>query len=232
MCASSVASYLGIIQSGRVDLSDIVASSGVFDREWYLSRYADVQVLGLSPERHFVKIGQWIGRGISALHPSAVSVPTDLMSAVRSTRQVSYCIPVMNRPDDIRSSLKFNLDQNRDLKNDVEFIVLFFDQDNSTHDWIRQEFADDLRTSYLRLVLSTKLKEWHFCKAKTAFADLFEEKFIQASMETISLLVKRQNSSSSLRIVLDQTSSSTISQETGVMGRAGGSAYPGNYTSV
>lgn len=40
----------------------LVEESGLFDEEWYLSEYADVQMTGLHPIKHYLKYGAALGR--------------------------------------------------------------------------------------------------------------------------------------------------------------------------
>jgi hypothetical protein len=75
----------------------------------------------------------------------------------------------MNRPDDIRLTLQHNLEENRGYQDSIEFIVLFLDEDTETHDWIRDAFAPDLASGYLRLIVASTLPFWHFGRAKNAF---------------------------------------------------------------
>lgn len=46
-------------------------SSGLFDPEWYVQRYADVGMSGLNPFEHFVQIGIWLERNPCADFNSA-----------------------------------------------------------------------------------------------------------------------------------------------------------------
>jgi hypothetical protein len=36
---------------------EIVAASGLFDREWYLAEYPDVKAVGLDPIEHYLRVG-------------------------------------------------------------------------------------------------------------------------------------------------------------------------------
>lgn len=150
------------------DLSDIVEGSPHFDPHWYGCFYADVGRGKLSPARHFQRFGQWMQRGISADQPDSAQYG-DLIRALRRAPTISYCIPIMNRPDDIRVTLPANLEENRAFEERLEFLVLFFDEDRATHDWIRHTFADDIKSGYLRLIISQELTYWHFGRAKNAF---------------------------------------------------------------
>jgi hypothetical protein len=150
------------------DLSDIVDHWPHFDSQWYKANYADVARGNIGPARHFQRFGQWMQRGISAEQPNA-ALCQDLILALRRAPDISYCIPIMNRSDDIRTSLPENLAENRSFADRLEFLVIFFDDDQDTHEWIRDEFAADIKSGYLRVIISRELKSWHFGRAKNAF---------------------------------------------------------------
>jgi len=149
-------------------MTDVVLNSGIFNAEWYSEVYPDVSTTGLSPAAHYAKYGQWLGRGVSAKHPNS-EASRALINALRAARKISYCVPIMNRPNDIKETLKANLDENRSLSEQIEFIVIFYDDDRETHDWIRSNFSEELHTGYLRLIIADKLSHWHFGRAKNGF---------------------------------------------------------------
>jgi hypothetical protein len=150
------------------DITDIVANSVDFDPAWYQSTFPDVGCSRLSPIEHFVQYGCWLDRGISAHQPHGNDIP-QLRGALRARRVISYCTPLMHRSADIKLTLKLNLEENRTYQDQIEFIVLFLDADTRTHAWIRDEFAPDLATGYLRLIVAPTLPVWHFGRAKNAF---------------------------------------------------------------
>lgn len=87
-------------------------------------------------------------------------------------KQVSFCIPVMNRLDDIKVTLEKNLLDNIEDKEIVEFIVVSFDKDLSTSSWIRANFKEYIDIGYLKVFDSDILESWHFGKAKNVFKEL------------------------------------------------------------
>jgi hypothetical protein len=155
----------------RADLGDVVLNSGFFDARWYLETYPDVAASGLSPATHFARYGQWLGRGVSAQRPTAQQAGS-LLEALRAGRRISYCIPIMNRGEDVKWTLRENIEANRPHQSDIEFVLLFLDEDWQTHDWVRREFTSELSNGYLRLVLSEPLAVWHFGRAKNRFCPL------------------------------------------------------------
>lgn len=82
---------------------------------------------------------------------------------------LSFCIPVMNRLSDLQATLQRNLDDNWSQRDQVEFIVMCFDTNTETSDWIQQNFSEDLSTGYLRFYQSDRLQNWHFGRAKNSF---------------------------------------------------------------
>lgn len=156
------------LEKMRPNISDLVINSGAFDAGWYSRVYPDVMASGMTPAAHFARYGQWLGRGISAQRPNAEQTSA-IVKTLRAKRQVSYCIPIMNRPDDIKQTLRENLERNRTHEDKIEFIVLFLDEDVGTHQWIQREFVSDLISGYLRLIISPPLARWHFGRAKNRF---------------------------------------------------------------
>jgi glycosyltransferase involved in cell wall biosynthesis len=51
---------------------DIVKCSHLFDRDWYVSEYADVVEINLTPEEHYVRYGALLGRNPSELFSSQI----------------------------------------------------------------------------------------------------------------------------------------------------------------
>lgn len=96
--------------------------------------------------------------------------------------KLSFCIPVMNRLDDLRATLARNLEDNRESKGRVEFIVVSFDPDDAVEQWIKQHFKAELEDEYLRFHQAEPLEYWHFGRAKNAFRELMRGR-IYASLD-------------------------------------------------
>lgn len=103
---------------------------------------------------------------------------------------ISYCIPVMNRGGDLRSTLDFNLRENRVFGGHVEFVVMFFDEDYQTHEWVKSNFADDMERGYLRIVASA-LPYWHFGRAKNAFRKVLRGR-VYSSLDADNFVTRAQ----------------------------------------
>ena len=87
-------------------------------------------------------------------------------------RKISYCIPVMNRLDDIKGTLAYNLDANSAYHDDIEFLVIEFGESHEVSEWISSEpaFQHALSEGVLRAVSDQEtLDTWHFGRAKNAF---------------------------------------------------------------
>jgi hypothetical protein len=142
---------------------DVLLNAGAFDARWYAEAYPDAAAQGLSSEEHFARIGHGLGRGLG---PSRPAPDPDLARALARRPVVSYCVALMNRGEDLRATLRTNLEENRPLADSLEFVVVFLDEDRATQDWVRREFAPDLATGFLRLIVEPPLDLWHFGRAK------------------------------------------------------------------
>ncbi|WJS86322.1 glycosyltransferase family 2 protein [Paracoccus sp. TOH] len=146
---------------------DIIENTVGFDAEWYAATYPDAGLLGMPPHRHYAYFGRLLGRGIQADFGDPME-DAALAAALLRKPRISYCTPIMNRPDDIRGTLAANLEANRPLADQVEFIVVFLDEDRETQGWVRENFPEDLASGYLRMVVETPLDSWHFGRAKNS----------------------------------------------------------------
>lgn len=146
---------------------DIIENTVGFDSEWYAATYPDAGVLGISARRHYAYFGHFLNRGIRADFENPMDNP-ELADALLRQPRISYCTPIMNRPDDIRGTLAANLESNRILADQIEFIVVFLDKDRETQDWIRAAFPEELASGYLRMIVKAPLDGWHFGRAKNS----------------------------------------------------------------
>lgn len=96
--------------------------------------------------------------------------------------ELSFCIPVLNRLSDLKTTLKKNLLDNINHSNLIEFIVVCFDDDDACENWIKNNFQKELESNYLRFYKIQNLKEWHFGIAKNKFKNLIRGK-IYASLD-------------------------------------------------
>lgn len=106
-------------------------------------------------------------------------------------KRLSFCIPIMNRLDDIKVTLRQNLDDNFEDKHNVEFIVVCFDKNNLVKKWIFDNFKKELDCAYLRFYhLESELDFWHFGKAKNIFKNYIRGS-IYASLDGDNFTGKR-----------------------------------------
>jgi len=95
---------------------------------------------------------------------------------------LSFCVPVMNRLSDIQATLRKNLEDNIEDRHRIEFIVVCFDKNDDTANWVNDNFQEELGFGYLRFIKSNRLGNWHFGKAKNCFRDYINGK-IYASLD-------------------------------------------------
>ncbi|WP_304066849.1 glycosyltransferase family A protein [Pedobacter glucosidilyticus] len=81
-------------------------------------------------------------------------------------KKISFCITCKNRFHQISQTLTKNLSDNRHNKDIVEFVLINFNSNDGLHEWIVQNFKDELKSGYLKYLLSKTLIEWHASTAK------------------------------------------------------------------
>ena len=151
----------------RIRRADIIQHYAEFDALWYESYFPDVRLSGLSPAQHFCAFGMAFGRPMRSRAEGTPTYSSDMLGAALLRRpKISFCIPIMNRPDDIRSTLAWNLEENCAFSEVIEFVLIFMDEDINTHDWVRRSFPNALKSGFLRMIVKPPLDSWHFGKAK------------------------------------------------------------------
>lgn len=81
-------------------------------------------------------------------------------------KKLSFCITCKNRFHQISKTLPYNLRDNKDNQNDIEFVLLDFKSTDGLEDWIVDNFKEELKSGYLRYILSDELPNWHTSVAK------------------------------------------------------------------
>jgi hypothetical protein len=79
---------------------------------------------------------------------------------------LSFCITCKNRFHQIEKTLKQNLDDNRMHKDRIEFILVDFDSTDGLHDWVAENFKDEINDGYLKYYYTEELPFWHASIAK------------------------------------------------------------------
>ncbi|MCA0922779.1 hypothetical protein [Pseudooceanicola nanhaiensis] len=157
------------------DRSDILLNGYGFDPVWYCRQYGDVGRDGLSsgltPADHYLALGRHLGRPAHGdLSGAALAAELEGLEAALSARPVlSYCIPVLDRFDLLRTTLPDILKEQAPRAGQVEILVMVFDADRAVIDWVRAQFPEALRSGFLRVRHSDALSGWHFGIAKNAF---------------------------------------------------------------
>lgn len=82
---------------------------------------------------------------------------------------ISFCIPVMNRLQDLICTLEHNLEVARKFKKDVEIVINCFDLGDETQSYINNNFKHDIDIGLLSFNNLPPLPFWHFCWAKNSF---------------------------------------------------------------
>lgn len=116
--------------------------------------------------------------------------------------EISYCIPVMGRLDDLKGTLPGNLAEHAGMAGRVEFIVMIFDSGDETHDWVLGRFPQQIASGLLRPIISRDLASWHFGRAKNAFRPHVRGRLI-SSLDADNFVTKSQTES--LLRLSDQT---------------------------
>jgi hypothetical protein len=93
------------------------------------------------------------------------------------SREIAYCVPVMNRLSDLQNTLAHNLAALKQFEGRVQLIVACFDAETACRDWVRDNFSDEMKTGLLKFHSFDPLPYWHFSRAKNAFRDLADARY-------------------------------------------------------
>lgn len=80
--------------------------------------------------------------------------------------KLSFCITCKNRFHQVSKTLLKNLSDNKELSNEIEFVLVDFDSDDNLKEWVFLNFKEELKTGYLKYFFSDKLPKWHCSVAK------------------------------------------------------------------
>jgi len=84
-------------------------------------------------------------------------------------KSLTFCIPVMDRISYIKKTLKKNLDDNYEDKENVCFILIDFNSNDKLEDYIKDNFKKYIDSNYLKYIKKKRLIEYHMSIAKNSF---------------------------------------------------------------
>lgn len=87
---------------------------------------------------------------------------------------ITYCVPVMNRLDDLKRTLAHNLSVVERFDGRARLIVGCFDGDTECEEWVHRQFPEELGAGLLTFKPFWPLPYWHFSWAKNAFGELVD----------------------------------------------------------
>ena len=79
---------------------------------------------------------------------------------------LSFCITCMNRFHQIRYTLRQNLEDNKEFKDLIEFVLVDFGSTDGLQEWVAENFVQEIEEGYLKYYYTEEMKTWHNCIAK------------------------------------------------------------------
>lgn len=101
---------------------------------------------------------------------------------VRNDPHIYYCIPVMNRLSDIQATLGKNLKVIKEFQN-ITIIINLFDKDDTSFQWIKSNFKNEIDAETLLVNKLAPLRFWHFSWAKNSFKAFIDDNGIYSSLD-------------------------------------------------
>jgi len=87
-----------------------------------------------------------------------------------------FCIPIMDRIEDLQATLPSNLKENRMDRDRVHFMIIDFEsKEKEVVNYLEKNFQTELTEGYLRYYSKPRMKVWHMSKAKNAFRPYLTE---------------------------------------------------------
>ena len=86
-----------------------------------------------------------------------------------ATIDLAYCVPIMNRAEDLKKTLSHNLAVIRPYSGKVKIVVACFDDTPDCANWMKSNFEEALTRGFLELRELPPLAHWHFGWAKNTF---------------------------------------------------------------
>ena len=91
---------------------------------------------------------------------------------------LSFCITNMNRTYQLKQTLKKNLEDNKLVKDKIEFIVVDFNSNDGCKEYILENFKEELKSDYLKFYWTDELISWHSSIAKNTAHSLANGKYV------------------------------------------------------
>src|SRR5690625_1018090 len=102
---------------------------------------------------------------------------------------VYYCIPVMNRLEDIQTTLRHNLSV-LDCFSNVKIIINLFDKSDESFNWISENFESEIASKVLEVNRLKPLAFWHFSWAKNSFKQYIGDDGVYSSLDGDNYITK------------------------------------------
>ncbi len=91
---------------------------------------------------------------------------------------LSFCITNMNRTYQLKQTLKKNLEDNKLIKDKIEFIVVDFNSNDGCKEYILENFEEELKSDYLKFYWTDELISWHSSIAKNTVHSLANGNYV------------------------------------------------------
>lgn len=91
--------------------------------------------------------------------------------------KIAFCTPVMNRLEDIKSTLHHNISVVAKFRGNVSLYINCFDKDDFLHFWVKSNFQFYLNNNTLKFNKIKPLDFWHFSNAKNSFSKIISEDY-------------------------------------------------------
>ncbi|RUO51099.1 hypothetical protein CWE25_11870 [Idiomarina fontislapidosi] len=117
---------------------------------------------------------------------------------------ISYCIPVMNRFEDIEGTLLANLEVAKKFAGRVNIHLACFDDNDQVENYIKAHCQNALLTGLLQFHRLKPLPYWHFCWAKNSFKRFINGEYY-SSLDGDNFITEEE-----VQQTLDLVSSNTI----------------------
>lgn len=92
-------------------------------------------------------------------------------------KTIAYCIPIMNREEDLKKTLAHNLKIAEKFNGQIKIYINCFDDNNDLYKWIKSNFTSSVYEDILLFTNLSPLPHWHFSWAKNSFKDIIKEDY-------------------------------------------------------